>query len=438
MAPSPSTSRAESLRRTTLGDLRAGDAVNLERSLASRDRLSGHFVFGHVDGVGTCARSDRRGERALLASRSRRLSARSWSKRARSPSTASASRSSTAAAARSRWPSSRIPPPHDARQDAPRAIASTSRPTCWPATSIGAVAPPSARALTPVLVGSLRSRPTVRLRPVGATRGRPPPTGPHCSACKPPYNRSMSQGGSQCATPGWEHVGVRRGARRHHCRLARARRRRHLRGGRQSSAVSLALIGGSAGSLALIYDESPKRWVLALYAALIVSSFIVLSSQLRGDIDGAMVLAVAVVAVALPIGFDLVLSDLGRHLEVNRRLGFGTVVSFVTLVLPLTALMLTQAHQRALHRGRRPAPGGGAEDPPRARHARGERARPEQAHDARRTASRSAAATRPTASSDAEFQKEIREYTVRKDTETPGRPHERRVRARPKSACASS
>ena len=64
-------------------------------------------------------------------------------------------------------------------------------------------------------------------------------------------------------------------------------------------------------------------------------------------IDGAMVLAVAVVAVALPIGFDLVLSDLGRHLEVNRRLGLGTLVSFVTLVLPLTALMLTQAHQQA-------------------------------------------------------------------------------------------
>src|SRR6185369_17252771 len=132
-----------------------------------------------------------------------------------------------------------------------------------------------------------------------------------------------------------------------------------------ATAVSLALAGaavygegdsvgpvvalvGAAGSLALVYDESPKRWVLALYAALIVSSFLVISSHLRGDIDGAMVLAVAVVAVALPIGSHLVLSDLGRHLEVNRRMGFGTLVSFMTLVLPLTALMLAQAHQRAL------------------------------------------------------------------------------------------
>src|SRR5436853_5210218 len=39
---------AESLRRTTLGALRAGDPVNLERSLRLSDRLSGHFVFGHV------------------------------------------------------------------------------------------------------------------------------------------------------------------------------------------------------------------------------------------------------------------------------------------------------------------------------------------------------------------------------------------------------
>lgn len=41
----------ETLRRSTLGRLRPGDAVNLERALAWGDRLSGHFVLGHVDGV---------------------------------------------------------------------------------------------------------------------------------------------------------------------------------------------------------------------------------------------------------------------------------------------------------------------------------------------------------------------------------------------------
>ena len=44
---------AETLRRTNLGDLAAGDSVNLERSVRPTSRLGGHFVQGHVDGVGT-------------------------------------------------------------------------------------------------------------------------------------------------------------------------------------------------------------------------------------------------------------------------------------------------------------------------------------------------------------------------------------------------
>ena len=43
----------ETLRQTTLGDLRAGARVNLERSLRPQDRLGGHIVLGHVDDVGT-------------------------------------------------------------------------------------------------------------------------------------------------------------------------------------------------------------------------------------------------------------------------------------------------------------------------------------------------------------------------------------------------
>jgi riboflavin synthase len=43
---------AETLARTTLGERKAGDRVNLERPLALGDRLGGHLVLGHVDGVG--------------------------------------------------------------------------------------------------------------------------------------------------------------------------------------------------------------------------------------------------------------------------------------------------------------------------------------------------------------------------------------------------
>jgi riboflavin synthase len=42
----------ETLRRTTLGQLQRGDRVNLERPVRLQDRLGGHLVQGHVDGVG--------------------------------------------------------------------------------------------------------------------------------------------------------------------------------------------------------------------------------------------------------------------------------------------------------------------------------------------------------------------------------------------------
>lgn len=42
----------ETTRKTDLGNLKPGDIVNIERSLKAGDRLEGHFVLGHVDGVG--------------------------------------------------------------------------------------------------------------------------------------------------------------------------------------------------------------------------------------------------------------------------------------------------------------------------------------------------------------------------------------------------
>jgi riboflavin synthase len=43
---------AETLRRTTLCDLAAGDPVNIEPAMRLGDRMGGHWVQGHVDGVG--------------------------------------------------------------------------------------------------------------------------------------------------------------------------------------------------------------------------------------------------------------------------------------------------------------------------------------------------------------------------------------------------
>jgi len=57
----------ETLRVTTLGDWRAGTPVNLERSLKLSDRLGGHLVQGHVDGVGEVRARTAEGDGARIA-----------------------------------------------------------------------------------------------------------------------------------------------------------------------------------------------------------------------------------------------------------------------------------------------------------------------------------------------------------------------------------
>jgi riboflavin synthase len=53
---------AETLRRTTLGALAAGDAVNVEPALRAGEPLGGHLVQGHVDGLGSIGSVEAEGE----------------------------------------------------------------------------------------------------------------------------------------------------------------------------------------------------------------------------------------------------------------------------------------------------------------------------------------------------------------------------------------
>jgi riboflavin synthase len=57
----------ETLSKTALGCLQPGDPVNLERAMRVGDRLGGHFVQGHVDGVGTVTEVDAEGEWYMLS-----------------------------------------------------------------------------------------------------------------------------------------------------------------------------------------------------------------------------------------------------------------------------------------------------------------------------------------------------------------------------------
>lgn len=60
---------AETLARTTLGEVRVGSKLNLERALAAGARLGGHLVAGHVDGVAELASRVDRGANLVLAFR---------------------------------------------------------------------------------------------------------------------------------------------------------------------------------------------------------------------------------------------------------------------------------------------------------------------------------------------------------------------------------
>ena len=57
----------ETLRRTTLGELRVGNHVHLERPLAANGRFGGHFVQGHVDGTGRVLRQRHEGDSLIVA-----------------------------------------------------------------------------------------------------------------------------------------------------------------------------------------------------------------------------------------------------------------------------------------------------------------------------------------------------------------------------------
>ena len=59
----------ETLRRTSFGELKPGARVNLERPLTAGKELGGHFVQGHVDGVGRVARLVPEGENWWLSVR---------------------------------------------------------------------------------------------------------------------------------------------------------------------------------------------------------------------------------------------------------------------------------------------------------------------------------------------------------------------------------
>ncbi len=57
----------ETLRKTTFGDVRVGQRVNLERAMRLSDRIDGHLVSGHIDGVGIIRRRETAGNAMVVS-----------------------------------------------------------------------------------------------------------------------------------------------------------------------------------------------------------------------------------------------------------------------------------------------------------------------------------------------------------------------------------
>lgn len=57
---------AETMRRSSLGALRQGAPVNLERAMPADGRFGGHIVAGHIDGTGVLTRKEKNGNAVLL------------------------------------------------------------------------------------------------------------------------------------------------------------------------------------------------------------------------------------------------------------------------------------------------------------------------------------------------------------------------------------
>lgn len=72
---------SETLSCTTLGWLAIGATVNLERALAVGDRLGGHFVSGHVDGVGRVVAMEPSGRSMRVEFETPRALARYWARK---------------------------------------------------------------------------------------------------------------------------------------------------------------------------------------------------------------------------------------------------------------------------------------------------------------------------------------------------------------------
>lgn len=112
-------------------------------------------------------------------------------------------------------------------------------------------------------------------------------------------------------------------------------------------APSVALLLAAAIPFVL-YEEPAKRMVSALLASALLSGLSLLAFSLGGQATGPTVFGLSVVAVAVPVGVDLILQDFGKRLTVSPPFSRGVAVAFISVLLPLGGWIIAREHFTAV------------------------------------------------------------------------------------------
>jgi hypothetical protein len=112
-------------------------------------------------------------------------------------------------------------------------------------------------------------------------------------------------------------------------------------------APSTALLLTIATPFAL-YEEPAKRVVCALLASALLSGLSLLALSLGGQATGPTVFGLSVVAIAIPVGVDLILQDFGTRLIIPPLFSRGAAAAFFAVVLPLSIWAIAHEHLTAV------------------------------------------------------------------------------------------
>jgi hypothetical protein len=98
----------------------------------------------------------------------------------------------------------------------------------------------------------------------------------------------------------------------------------------------------------VLYEEPAKRVACALLASALLSGLSLLALSLGGQATGPTVFGLSVVAVAIPVGVDLILQDFGKRLTVSPLFSRGAAATFLAVVLPLSGWIIAREHFTAV------------------------------------------------------------------------------------------